>query len=256
MRILMGTMTTLLPERTTARRTHLVVEASAGRARLRSETLGDRSLPGLRPMQIDSGPGRVAVCLVPDGALLLAGDAVALDVQVGDGARLDLVEPAGTVAYNMRGGSASWEIRIDVADGGVLTWAGEPFVVADGARVRRTTTVRIGTDARLAVRETVVLGRHGERHGALDQRWTAIGADGGELLVEELCVDGTEHRPGVLGGHRVLGSVVALGVDVCPDRCRDGRLDLEHGGSVWRRLGIDAHGAVPEDAWRAVREVC
>ena len=35
-----------------------------------------------------------------------------------------------------------------------------------------------------------------------------------------------------------------------------GRLDLEEGGTVWRRLAADAHRGVPDEAWRAVRDAC
>ena len=177
-------------------------------------------------------------------------------MRLGPGVRLDLVEPTGTVAYDMRGGRASWDVSLDLAERATLVWAGEPCVVAGSARVSRSTDVRIGTGARLAVRETVVLGRHQERSGELIQSWAAHNADGEELLVEELHLDETAHRPGVLGGHRVLGSVIALGVDLPADVAAEGRMDLEEGGSVWRRLAADAHRGVPDEAWRAVCDAC
>jgi urease accessory protein len=101
-----------------------------------------------------------------------------------------------------------------------------------------------------------VLGRHQERGGLLDQTWSAYGPGDVPVLVEQLVLDETAHRPGVLGGHRALGSVVALGVPVAEEVCADGRMDLEHGGSVWRRLAHEAHRAVPADAWRAVVDAC
>jgi urease accessory protein len=260
--ITQGTMTTLLPDlaaasSAAARTTRLVVEAAAGRPRVRTETIGDQALPGLRPMLVGSGPGQALVSLVPDGALLLAGDAVRFEVEVGTGVRLDLVEPAGTVAYDMRGGSAQWDVHLDLAADATLVWAGEPFVLAAGARVRRCTEARLGPGARLAIRETLVLGRHAEQSGELVQTWYAADEEG-ELLVEELHLDEAAHRPGVLGGHRVLGSATALGVPLedRPDVCRDGRLDLERGGTVWRRLADEAHRAVPAAAWRAVLDAC
>ena len=256
MRTPTGTMTTLLPDRAIARRTRLSVMAAPGRPQVRSSTSGDPAGPCMRAMLLESGPGRATVALVPDGALLLAGDAVGLDVEVGPGVRLDLVEPAGTVAYDMRGGKAVWDVHLDLAADATLVWAGEPFVLSAGARVLRSTSVRLGERARLALRETLVLGRHQERIGELEQTWTASGPDGKELLVEQLCLDESAHRPGILGGLRVLGSLVALGLDVRADVCGDGRMDLQAGGVVWRRLAGDAHRAVPEDAWRAVLDAC
>lgn len=249
-------MTTLLPDRTGARRTRLVVDAAPGRPRVRSEISGDPSLPCLRPIIVDSSAGYARVCLMPEGALLLAGDRIRLEVTLGPGVHLELVEPAGTVAYDMRGGDAAWDVHLYLAERATLVWAGEPFVVAGGARVARRTDVRLGGGARLAVRETVVLGRHQERSGALTQHWSAQDADGAPILVEEVCLDETAHRPGILGGNRVLGSVVALGFDLPADVVPEGRLDLEDRGTLWRRLAGDAHRAVPDDAWAAVCRAC
>lgn len=249
-------MTTLLPDRTAARRTTLSVSAAPGRAQLRSGVTGDPSSPCLRPMLLDSGPQHARVALVPDGALLLAGDAIRLDVEVGPGARLELVEPAGTVAFDMRGADATWDVRIDLAEDATLVWAGEPFVIAAGARVRRSTVVRLDSGSRLAMRETLVLGRHQERGGVLEQAWSAYGPADVPVLVEHLVLDESAHRPGILGGHRALGSVVALGVTVPGDVCVAGRLDLEHGGTVWRGLAHEAHRAVPAGAWTAVLDAC
>lgn len=252
-----GTMTTLLPDRAGVRRTLLRVDAApGGRARVLTTTSGDAARPCLRAVILDSSPGHARVALVPDGALLLADDAIGVDIRVGTATRLDLVEPSGTVAYDMRGGSASWDVSVELGAGACLTWAGEPFVLSAGARVRRTTDVRLGAGARLALRETLVLGRHQERIGELEQRWTARGPDGEELLVEDLLLDGSAHRPGILGGNRVLGSVVALGVDLRPDVVPEDRLDLDAGGILWRRIALEAHRAVPTEAWRAVLAAC
>ncbi len=248
-------MTTLLPDRTGAG-TRLVVDSAAGRPRVRSETTRDPQRPGLRPMLVASGDGYARICLMPDGALLLAGDAIRLEVTVGPDVHVELVEPAGTVAYDMRGGQATWDVTLVVGDRSTLVWAGEPFVVAAGARVSRSTQVRLGAGARLAVRETLVLGRYRERAGLLRQEWTARGSDGDDLLVEELVLDEAAHRPGILGGGRVLGSVVALGIDLPESVCPEGRLDLEESGTVWRRVAAEAHRAVPHDAWSAVLDAC
>jgi len=249
-------MTTLLPDQTSARHTVLAVSAADGRARVHTSTTGDPATPCLRPMLLDSGPDHARVALVPDGALLLAGDAIRLHVEVGPGVRLDLVEPGGTVAYDMRGGEATWDVHLDLAEDAIVVWAGEPFVLAAGSRVRRSTAVRLAAGARLAVRETLVLGRHRERPGRLSHTWSALGPDGGPLLVEELVVDETAHRPGILGGHRALGSVIALGLEVADADCPEGRMDLEHGGTLWRRLDGEAHRAVPVEAWQAVLDAC
>jgi urease accessory protein len=249
-------MTTLLPDRADARRTRLHVDAAAGRPRVRSQTSGDPRRPSLRPLIVSSGVGFARICLMPDGALLLAGDAIELDVTLGADLHVELVEPAGTVAYDMRGGQASWDVSVFLGERSTLVWAGEPFVVSAGARVSRRTDVRMAAGSRLAVRETLVLGRYQERSGVLSQLWSVRDTDGSDVLVEEIVFDETAHRPGILGGNRVLGSVMALGFDLPDHVCPEGRLSLESGGTMWRRLSAEAHVAAHDDVWRAVRDAC
>lgn len=249
-------MSTLTPdERATragsAQRTLVTVAAGAlaGRVRvgLRADGASDR--PVVRPMLLTTDTQGARVALVPEGALLLAGDAIAIDVEVGDGLTLDLVEPAGTVAYDMRGDQATWDVRVVLGAGARLTWHGEPFVVAAGARVRRTTAVTVGAGAALALRETLVLGRHDEPSGVLVQELEATDADGNPLLVEELLVSPAT-LPVILGGHRVVDSVVVLGAEVgAVDGCC--RLDLECGGTVLRQLADVAHRGLTDTHWRA-----
>ena len=237
------------PELTSGSLTRVRVGAVAGgRVRVETEVTGPATAPALRPMLLASDARSARISLVPDGAMLLAGDDVGVEVEVGEGARLTLVEPAGTVAYDMDGGQASWSARITLAADATLVWAGEPFVVSAGAEVTRDTRVTLGAGARLALRETLVLGRHGERPGRVCTTWSAHGHDGRPLLVESVDLDADSLVPGLLGPHRVLASVTALGLEIDPDACPDGRLDLERGGTLWRHLAAEAH-EVPAEPW-------
>lgn len=189
------------------------------------------------------------IALVPEGALLLAGDAIEIDVTVDPGAELELVETAGTVAFDMRGGQARWDVRADVRPGAALRWGGLPFVVAAGAEVSRATRIRCATGARLTMRETLVLGRHGEAPGVLRQSTTVIEETGRPLLVESLPLD-TATSPLLLGGHRVLTSVLTLGSAVDDTLAEEHRFDLDEPGAVlWRRLGVQAHEASLDAVW-------
>jgi urease accessory protein len=220
-----------------------------GRVAVRTRTSGVPGRPRLRPVLLSSSATAARVCLVPEGALLLAGDDIEVQVDVGAGASLELVEPAGTVAYDMRGGRARWDVDVRLDVGASLVWGGEPFVVAFGADVRRTTQVELAADARLLLRETLVLGRHGEDPGRLAQRLWVTGPGGRPVLVEELALDGRS-APGILGDHRVLSSVLALGLDLPADAPAAGRYDLDAGGAWWRGLGRELHLAVPHEAWQ------
>jgi urease accessory protein len=205
-------------------------------------------------MVLASDSDGIRLSLVPEGALLLAGDAVAIDISVGAGARLEVVEPAGTVAYGMDGGSASWDVTIDLAPAASVVWAGEPFVVCAGARVVRSTTIRMGWDATLAMRETLVLGRHGERPGRISQDLRASGQNGVPILCESLDV-GPESSPLLLGGGRVVGSVLSLGHADRREPAAPGvtHLDLAAPGSMARAIGRHAHDLGLDAAWRAAR---
>lgn len=210
-------------------------------------TGSDPSAALVRPMVLHHDSRAARVSLVPEGALLLAGDAIEVDITVDAGARLDLVEPGGTVAFDMRGGQARWDVRVRLGREAVLTWAGEPFVVAAGAGVSRRLDLELAAGAGVAMRETVVLGRYGEQPGRLHQR-TTVAVERSPVLVEELPLDAAT-APGLLGGHRVLSSVLLLGRQLAPDPTATERYDLDAGGHLWRRLGIQAHETALPDAW-------
>ena len=171
------------------------------------------------------------VALVPEQAVLLAGDHVTVAVRVGARQRLEVVEPGGTVAYAMRGRQARWDVRVEVEEGGSLVWHGEPFVVADGADVLRHLTLELGATSRVVLRETLVLGRSGEGPGRLVAR-TDVHRDGVPVLLEEL-----DAALG-LGSHRVLDQVLCLG-----SGCTADGLALESGDRLHRWLGAETHAS-------------
>ncbi len=85
-------------------------------------------------------------------------------------------------------------------------------MVSDGADVVREMDARLAAGARMLWRDTLVLGRSGERGGSL-RATTRVTYDGRELLVEDLDLTDPDVRrlPGILGPHRVIGAVTALG---------------------------------------------
>jgi urease accessory protein len=157
----------------------------------------------LRAFALPSYDATRRLALVPEQAVLLAGDQVSVSVRVGAGHSLEIVEPGGTVAYAMRGRQARWDVTVEVDAGGSLVWHGEPFVVAEGADVLRSMSIELASGARVVLRETLVLGRTGEAPGRLMSR-TAVHRDGVPVLVEEL-----DAALG-LGPHRVVDQVLEL----------------------------------------------
>lgn len=240
-------------------RVEVVRPDGGGRVSVRLSASGPVERPVVRAILVGSDEHHAAVSLVPDGALLLAGDAVSLDIRVGPGARLELLEPAGTVAYPMAGGQARssgqarWDVRIALAPAATLIWAGEPFVIAQGACVVRRTTVSMAWGARLALREVVVLGRHGEGPGHLRQELDVTGPDAVPVLRESLTL-GPDSSRLLIGGARVISTVLLLG-DRLPDAGDGTRLDLDFAGTMVRGLAREAHLAEPATSWATARKL-
>ena len=171
----------------------------------------------LRPQVVAATAERCRIGLLATTALLLGGDVVEVEVRVGAGARLDLFDVAGTVTYHGRGEPSAWHVRLELAAGARLSYAGEPFVVSDGADVERTLRVDLEPDAAAVVRDTVVLGRTGQTGGRL-RSFTTVSRGGRPVLLEDQRLDPGRLRsgPGLLGPHRVLDTVAWLGAAPTP----------------------------------------
>ncbi len=249
----MGTMSTSTEVAST---TVVRVVREGERVRVHLATDAPEGAPRVRPMLLSTDTSSARVALVPDGALLLAGDWVRIVVDVGAGALLELVEPGGTVAYDMEGGLARWDVSVSAGEGARLLWHGEPFVVSGGARVRRDMQVVLAPDAAVALREVLVLGRHGEQSGFLDQHVACTDDAGRPLLVEGLCVDDAS-RDALLGGHRVVASTTAFGIDAAVPGPHVVHFALEDGGHLYRACAASAHDAADHALWdqvaRAIR---
>lgn len=192
----------------------------------------------MQARRLRDGGTSVRLALVAAQALLLAGDHVRIEVLVAGTVHVDLIEPAGTVAYDMRGAAARWDVAIELRDGAQLTWDGKPFVVAEGADVRRRTDIVADAGCTASLRETIAFGREGESGGSLQSSARIELADV-PLLVEDLDLS-LDARAGwaTLRGHRCLDSVTSVGHRL-PDGV--GVLQLAGVGSVHRWIGDELH---------------
>jgi len=225
--------------------TSIAVAAATGRAEL-TVAAGDFSP---RVIRIDGTGAQVA--LVATKALLLGGDHVRIDLTVGPGAWLDVLETTGTVAYDGDDVPSSWTVRAHVGEGGRLSWQGEPFVVAHGANVLRDTRIDLAAGAVVCVREVLVLGRSGERAGAMRTR-SRILLDGEPVLVEDLDLSGERELPGIVGDIRVLDTVTMVGVRPEPPTLPSGDyFELAGPGAVARQLLTQAHLSGMSEVHRA-----
>jgi urease accessory protein len=214
--------------------TGLVVDVIDGRHRVRMRN------GLLRAQRLHGPPDRARVALVGQTALLLGGDEVDLQIDVGQDAVLELSEVAGTVAYDGRGRPAAWTTRISLGCGARLSWAGEPLVIADGADVDRRTSIDLADGASAILRETIVLGRSGEVGGALRSRMR-VDRHGRPILIEDLLLDPRDRfGPGLLGRHRVIDSLLVLGAVPAEIGAGAVRFELaEPDSTLTRYLGSD-----------------
>lgn len=165
----------------------------------------------LRP----TGPGQVHLVQAAGGPL--GGDELGLDVTVAAGAEVAVRSAAATVAQpGPTGEPARWSMtaRVD----GALRWWPEPTVVCADADYRARLCVDLAEDARLVLREQVVLGRAREVGGRYRGRLT-VRVGGVPLLDTETVLDGADAAlsgPAGSAGFRVFGSVLVVGPDLPP----------------------------------------
>lgn len=167
----------------------------------------------LRP----TGPGRVHLVQAAGGPV--GGDDLALNVSVAAGAELTVRSAAATVVQpGPVADRVTWLVTARVGANGTLRWWPEPTVVCAGADHHGHLRVELAADARLMVRDQVVLGRAGEPGGRYRGRTTVYLA--GEPLVDnETVLDGADAAlsgPAGSGGFRVFGSVLLAGPDLPP----------------------------------------
>lgn len=153
-----------------------------------------------------------ALYLVGGAGGPLGGDDLALDVEVGPGARLTIRTAAASVALPGPGPSIV-SVAARVAAGGELRWLPEPVVAARGCDHRMSAVIVLEDGSDLVWWEEVVLGRHLEGAGSVLIR-SRVDLGGGPLLRHELAL-GPLHPaaagPAVTAGARAVGSVLLVG---------------------------------------------
>jgi urease accessory protein len=169
-------------------------------------------------------PDEPALTLVHLGGIL-AGDHYDLRIALSDGAGARVTTAAATQVYRMPQGEATQAIQLQLGSGSRLEWLPEPTILFGGARFTQTTSVTLGSGARLALLDVLVPGRlaRGEvyqfdRYAArLEARDTA----GRLLMAERALLEPRRHdltAPGLLGATPVLGSLYILGDRVDAER--------------------------------------
>ncbi|MER6120054.1 urease accessory protein UreD [Streptomyces sp. NPDC001743] len=161
-------------------------------------------------------PGAARVTVVGAMSAPLGGDRLAIEVRIGQGARLGVGSAAATIALpgtGPRAEPARYDITLKVEDGAGLDWLPEQLVSAHGSELHMTTVAELAPTARLMLREEQVLGRHGETTGTLLSRLT-VRRCGRPLLDQQTAygpgAPGGWDGPAVLGGHRAVGQLLLV----------------------------------------------
>lgn len=168
----------------------------------------------------------------------LGGDELSLDIEVAAGASLAVRSAAATVVQPGPGPQASWDVSAAV--GGSLHWTPEPTVVCDGAALASALRVDLAADASAVIRETVILGRHGQRGGRYRGTLTAT-VGGTPLLTHTTVLDDSDPGlagPGGTSGARAVGSLLLAGAGAQVPSDRVG----EEAGVRWAWLELEGPG--------------
>ncbi|MEX3314072.1 urease accessory protein UreD [Sulfitobacter sp. PS-8MA] len=156
------------------------------------------------------------VALAAGTAGPLGGDAYALNVEVGAGSTLLLQEvSAMLVLPGIGGGQSRMSVTVNVAAGATFVWWAEPIIAAQRCHHLHELRINLAADARLVLREELLLGRHGEEPGDFSSRLRITRAN--RALYDQRLSFGpaTQGWDGaaVLDGNRAAGSILVVDPD-------------------------------------------
>lgn len=226
-----------------------------------------------RPFYPEGRPGACHLYLLHPPGGLVSGDALSIEVGVGEGAHGLLTTPAANKLYRADSHGVAWQqqTRLSAADGGVLEWLPQETLAFDGSRGIQSTTLELVGSARSLGWEVLALGRPASElpyvSGRIEQRFR-LTRDGRPLWLERQPLDPAHPRftgRWGQGGASVQATLWAVGLDDEPEAIEALRESLpdstrwavtvRHGVLLLRYLGFDRNEAwaLCEAAWRVLR---
>lgn len=201
------------------------------------------------------GPLRVQKALYPEGASVcqvvvvhppagvVAGDSLAIDVDTGAGAHVQMTTPGAAKWYRSTGRVARSAATVRVSAGALVEWLPLETILFDGARAAIRLAVELADDARFIGWDITCLGRTAsdERFdtGRLQQRLELF-RDGRLLWCDHAVLEGGARAlqsGAILGGAPVFGTMIATPGDADGElvaACR--RVRCESGSGAVTRL--------------------
>jgi urease accessory protein len=149
----------------------LSVAARGGRTR-RARVHEDGSLRVRFPNAADDA---LEAVIVNTGGGMTGGDRFAIEIALGEGARLMAGSAAAEKIYRSTGPAAEMTLKLDLGEGAELAWLPQETILFDRARLARRIDVELAAGASLLLAEAVVFGRAamGEamEQGHFSDRW-------------------------------------------------------------------------------------
>ena len=144
----------------------------------------------------------------------LGGDELGVTVRLVPGTGIQVHSAAATVVQpGVTGAPARWTVTAELGDAATLDWHPEPTVICDDAELHSSLAIALHGSARAVLRETVVLGRSGQRGGRFRGELVAE-RDGVPLLAHTLLLDGADPAltgPAGTASAHVVGTLAVLG---------------------------------------------
>jgi urease accessory protein len=222
----------------------LSVAASAGRTR-RTKVHEDGSLRVRFP---NAASETLEAVIVNTGGGMTGGDRFAVEIALGEGARLIAGTAAAEKIYRSTGPDAEMDVKLEVGEGAKLAWLPQETILFDRARLARRIDVDLSERASLLMAEAVVFGRAamGETmaQGFFADRWRVrrggrlIFADGARLGGD---VSARLAAPASAGGGIALATVLISPSDdgkLAAARALAGEFSGEVGISAWGGIAV------------------
>ena len=196
----------------------------------------------------NAGAGALEGVIVNTGGGMTGGDRFAIDVAVGEGARLVATTAAAEKIYRSTGADAEVRVKLDVACGARLAWLPQETILFDRARLLRRIDIDLAEGACLILAEAVYFGRtamnEAVREGHFADRWRL--KRGGRLVfAESALLDGgimdKLARPAVANGGIAIATVlIAPGgeAELSAVRALQPRIAGECGISAWNGIAV------------------
>ena len=163
-----------------------------------------------------------AIIVHPPGGIV-GGDTLAIDIDAGNGAQVQVTTPGAAKWYRSSGAIARSTTTLRVHPGALVEWLPQDNLLFDGARAAISMRVELAGDARFIGWDVTTLGRteSGEGFAAGSFRQTSELHRDDALLWNERTVIGGGSRAlqsgAILNGAPVFGTFLAAGVAVHDD---------------------------------------